>query len=91
MHICIFIMCHHNNYTGRLLRKAEDQYSDFHVQLAAHLLLEVYQELGIILILDIWEVAQLLRISVIQIPICPYMPVRSVVEIVVICVPHFVD
>ena len=35
-------MCHHNNYTGRLLRKAEDQYSDFHIQLAAHLLLEVY-------------------------------------------------
>ena len=39
-------MCHHNNLTGRLLRKTENQFSDFYVQLAAHLLLEVYQETG---------------------------------------------
>ena len=33
-------------YAGRLLRKTENQYSDFYIQLAAHFLLEVYQETG---------------------------------------------
>ena len=31
---------------GRLLQKTENQYSDFYIQLAAHILLEVYQETG---------------------------------------------
>ena len=36
----------HINHAGRLLRKTEYQYSDFYIQLAAHFLLEVYQETG---------------------------------------------
>jgi len=36
-------------YTGRLLRKTENQYSDFYIQLAAHFLLEVYQETGCVI------------------------------------------
>ena len=39
-------VCIHINHAGRLLRKTEDQYSDFYIQLAAHFLLEVYQETG---------------------------------------------
>ena len=36
----------HINHAGRLLRKTEYQYCDFYIQLAAHFLLEVYQETG---------------------------------------------
>ena len=36
----------HINHTGRLLWKMENQYSDYYIQLAAHFLLEVYQETG---------------------------------------------
>ena len=41
----------HINHTGRLLRKTENQYSDFYIQLAAHFLLEVYQETGTVTVM----------------------------------------
>ena len=40
---CVYV---HINHAGRLLRKTEYQFSDFYIQLAAHFLLEVYQETG---------------------------------------------
>ena len=41
--MCVYVPI---NHAGRLLRKTEYQYSDFYIQLAAHFLLEVYQETG---------------------------------------------
>ena len=43
VHMYIYV---HINHAGRLLWKTEYQYSDFYIQLAAHFLLEVYQETG---------------------------------------------
>ena len=44
-YVCVRVYVH-INHAGRLLRKTEYQYSDFYIQLAAHFLLEVYQETG---------------------------------------------
>ena len=41
----------HINHTGRLLQKVGNQYSDFYIQLAAHFLLEVYQETGTVTVM----------------------------------------
>ena len=43
VHMYVYV---HINHAGRLLRKTEYQCSDFYIQLAAHFLLEVYQEMG---------------------------------------------
>ena len=43
VHMYVYV---HTNHAGRLLRKTEYQCSDFYIQLAAHFLLEVYQETG---------------------------------------------
>ena len=43
----MYLLMH--DYAGRLLWKTENQFSDFYIQLAAHILLEVYQETGILL------------------------------------------
>ena len=42
-YVCVYIPI---NHAGRLLWKTEYQYIDFYIQLAAHFLLEVYQETG---------------------------------------------
>ena len=44
IYICHVQTCRYS--VRRLLQKLENQYSDFYIQLAAHILLEVYQETG---------------------------------------------
>ena len=46
----LHIYTHVRTYVGRLLQKTENHYSDFYIQLAAHFLLEIYQETGTVII-----------------------------------------